>query len=304
MSISLLIDAESECRKIEGCIRELFRSRSAGGILIGLSGGVDSAVLAALAVRAVGKEAVFAYYLYDRDSSRQSKANAEMLAGQLGIKLESEEITTAMRQMGIYSPVAMKLVSLSGVVNLLLNRIMGREKWFIYTLQKDKYKSNRVKSFLYRATIGAVEDAFNARHIYRRQFLEKKAKQDNLLLIGAAIRSELMTGWFVKGGIDDLPFSPLTALFKTQIYRLAEYLALPEQIRNQRPSPDMMKGITDETAMGIRYQRLDIILYCIDNGLTDEQIFAEGISARELQLVRTLNRLSQWKRTPEKVEIS
>ena len=135
-------------------------------------------------------------------------------------------------------------------------------------------------------------------------FWKKRQSRNNFLLIGAANRSELMTGWFVKGGIDDLPFSPLVVLFKTQIYRLAEHLGLPQQICQQKPSPDMMKGITDEGAMGIRYEVLDIILYCIDNGLTDEQIIAKGINAKDLHLVRTLNKLSQWKRMPEKVEIS
>jgi NAD+ synthase len=296
----LIIDAKAECEKIEDYIRQFFNSSGAGGILIGLSGGVDSAVLAALAARAIGKDKVFAYYLYDRDSSKQSKANAELIAGQLGIKLESEDITEVMRQMKIYSPAAMKLVSLSGAVNSLLNRIMPRGKWFIYTLQKDKYKN----SLLYQATVGAIETAFYARHVYRRQFLEKKAKQGNFLLIGAANRSELLTGWFVKGGIDDLSFSPLTALYKTQVFQLAEYLNIPQQICSQRPSPDMMKGITDEAGLGIRYDILDIILYGIDNGLSDEQIISEGISIKDLRLVKTLHRLSQWKRMPEKIEIS
>ena len=300
MTISLLIDAEGKCRKIESFIGVLFKSSKAAGILIGLSGGVDSAVLAALAVRAVGKDAVFAYYLYDRDSSKQSKANAELVASQLGIKLDCAGITEAMRQLKLYSPGAMKVVSISGALNLLINKVMGRGKWFIYTLQKDKYK----KSFSYQATIAPIEAAFNARHTYRRQFLEEKARQENLLLVGAANRSEIMTGWFVKGGIDDMPFSPLAPLYKTQIYQIAEYLQLPKPVLCQKPSPDMMKGMTDEAALGIRYEDLDKILYAIDNGLTDEQIIAEGIKVKDLRLVRRLCQLSLWKRTPEKLEIS
>ena len=146
-SISLLINAKSECEKIEGYIRQLFKSSSANGILIGLSGGVDSAVLAALAVRATGADKVFAYYLYDRDSSKQSKANAELIAGQLGIKLESEDITEAMRLMKIYSPAAMKLVSLSGTVNSLLNRILGRGEMVYIYFAKGQIQRQQSKEF-------------------------------------------------------------------------------------------------------------------------------------------------------------
>jgi len=71
--------------------------------------------------------------------------------------------------------------------------------------------------------------------------------------LGTANRSEYLVGWFVKDGIDDLPFSPLIGLYKTQVRQLSEFLGLPFKIRNRLASPDMVKGITDEFALGISY---------------------------------------------------
>ena len=85
-------------------------------------------------------------------------------------------------------------------------------------------------------------------------------------IIGAANRSEGMTGWFVPGGADDMPFQPLMGLYKTQVRQLARHLEVPVEIIRQAPSPDMMRGVTDEVALGIAYEKLDIVLDGIDRG--------------------------------------
>lgn len=305
---ALAIDPKREAERIEGDIRELVDTNSARGTVIGLSGGIDSAVLAALAVRAVGRERVYAYYLYDRDSSKESRGRAELMAAWLGIELEHHDITPAMREMKIYSPLIMKITALSGLVNRALDgnlhRFLWGESFFVSTLRRGGLNANRFKRFFYRRTIGSIEAAFNARHIYRRQFLERKSEEKKCLLLGAGNRSELMVGWFVKGGIDDVPFSPLVRLYKTQILQLAKCLELPAQIQNQTPSPDMLKGITDESAFGIGYDSLDIILDCIERDVSDEEIVSKGISKEDIRLVRTMNNLSGWKREPENPESS
>ncbi|MHC4574769.1 MAG: NAD(+) synthase, partial [Planctomycetota bacterium] len=277
----LAFDAKNEAGRIEKHVQELLSVNSAEGIILGLSGGVDSAVVAVLAVRATGRERVFAYYLYDKDSSRRSRANANLVADWLGIGLAQEDITPAMREIGIYSPVAVKIAGLSGFLNRFLNgrlhQMLHKELFFISTLRRSSFGGGTVKRYLYKRTVGAIEAAFNARHIYRRRFLEERARENNRLVLGAANKSELLVGWFVKGGVDDLPFSPIIGLYKTQVLELAKYLNVPAEIRKQSPSPDMMKGITDESALGISYERLDVILDCMDRGMSDAEILSQGI---------------------------
>jgi len=302
----LLIDAKHEAKNIENRIQELLRANSAEGVIMGVSGGIDSAVLATLVVRAVGTGRFCAYYLHDRDSSEELSARAKLMADWLGIELKCQDITPAMQKMKIYSPLIMRLAALSGSLNRYLNtntyRFLFPESYFISTLRRDDFGGNKIKSFFYKNTVGPVEAAFNARHIYRRKLLEQYAKEKNWLVLGAANRTELMVGWFVKGGIDDLPFSPIIGLYKTQVIQLAKYLGLPCEILNQAPSPDMLKGITDESALGISYSTLDVILDYIDCGMSDKEIVSKGISQKDLSLVRTMNNLSAWKRMPENAD--
>ncbi|MBA7689566.1 NH(3)-dependent NAD(+) synthetase [subsurface metagenome] len=298
----LAIDARSECAKIERYIQELFKSKASKCILIGLSGGIDSAVLASLAVKAVGANKIYAYYLYDRDSSRASKAKAKLISEWLGIELRYEDITAAMRKKKIYSPLIMRVLSFSAFLNSRLNRLLRRGDAFLFTLSRGNFTSSKIKRFLYNRTIGRIEAAFNARHIYRRQFLEEKSRQENWLILGAANRSEFLTGWFVKGGIDDLPYSPIIGLYKTQVLELARYLELPREIQLQIPSPDMATVLTDDGTIVIKYGTLDIILHFIETGAPDEEIISRGIRREDLRLVRTMNNLSEWKGSPENTE--
>ncbi len=106
-----------------------------------------------------------------------------------------------------------------------------------------------------------------------------------------------MVGWFVKDGIDDMLFSPLNHLYKTQVRQLATYLGVPLEIRNQIPSPDMLKGIDDEVAIGIDYATLDIILHGLENNLPDKQIISLGVTIEQVSHVRRMHKLSNWKRT-------
>lgn len=298
--LSLVIDAAQQAETIASRIRAEITTRSAEGVILGLSGGVDSAVVAALSVRAAGTEHVEAYYLYDRDSSKASRARARLAADRLGINLNELDITPAIRKMKIYSPLIMRITALSGAVNRILagmNRWFRREPFFVSTLRQSRSGRGGVGRFIYERTVGRVEDAFNARHQYRRRFLEDEAAKTNCLLVGAANRSEWMVGWFVKDGIDDVPFSPIIHLYKTQVFQLAECLEVPTEIRWQNPSPDMLKGVTDESALGLTYETIDRILASIERGLSEQQIIAAGVEAGQLSLVRTMNELSQWKRT-------
>ncbi len=288
---------------IEASIRGLLAAHAAEGVIIGLSGGIDSAVLTTLAVRTLGAGRVCVYYLYDRHSEKTSREKAELLADWLGIRLSLHDIDRAMCKRRVYRPVIMRIIGLSGFMNRWLNgrlhRMFYGETPFISTLRKGGFGGSKVKKFLYERTVGCVEESFNARHKYRRQFLEREGKKRNCLVLGAANHSECMVGWFVKDGVDDMPFSPLNKLYKTQVRQLAAHLNLPAKIQNQAASPDMAKGITDEHAMGISYAELDIILYGMENNFSDEQISEGGVTAEQIAHVRTMNWLSAWKRRGE-----
>jgi NAD+ synthase len=298
---SLEINEKKTVEILISYLKELQKSRSSSGILLGLSGGIDSAVLATLGALAIDKKNVHVSCLYDRDSGKESVDNANLMADWLGLKLDVQDITPAMEEKGVYAHSSVRVSALSAVFNRFFTRLyclLFQESPFMSSLREgcNKFDHHTFRKQVYNLTVRHVIAGVEARHIYRRIILEEKARSMNLTLLGAANRTESMTGWFVKGGIDDLSVQPLIGLYKTQIRQLARYLGLPERIQTQPPSPDMIKGITDEFGIRMNYDRLDLVLDYLDRGLAEDEIIAKGITEKELYHVRELNRLSAWKR--------
>lgn len=276
------------------------------GTVLGLSGGIDSALLATLLVRIYGPEWVHGVYLYDQDSDSRLAVNARSLAENLGIRFSTRSIEPEMRVQGIYHPLPMRITRRWAILNRFLYRlytILAGESPFMTTLRIGSAEMDEMDSRykFYRNAYKATEKAFNTRHIFRRRILEQLAEESNAILLGAANRSEWKIGWFVKDGVDDVAHQPLKGLYKTQIRQLSEYLSLPSQIRIQKPSPDMRKGITDEFAIGMSYQQLDILLDHLQSGKDRAILNKEGLDERRLATVRELNRLSAWKRGENEV---
>jgi NAD+ synthase len=111
--------------------------------------------------------------------------------------------------------------------------------------------------------------------------------------MGTANRSE----WLVAGGIDDLAAQPLKGLYNTQVRQLAAALGVPVHVRSATPSPDMMKGITDEAALGLSYPTIDVALDVLAGGISSGQAAAAGLTTQELGRVRQLSVLTAWKRS-------
>lgn len=302
MNQVLSIEPAGTAEKVIDEIHSHVNRHQARCVVLGLSGGIDSAVLASLGVRALGPERVHVYYLYDRDSSMECRAYAEQMAERLGLNLQQVDISPEMNKLRIYDSPVMALSKLSGRINRFLNtrgyRLFGRQRPFVAMLREQGRLRTApgIMNRLYNSIYGRIENAFTARHRYRRTFLEEKAKEFGGIVLGAANRSEVMVGWFVKNGVDDMPMSPIAGLFKTQVLELAEYLEIPDKIRLQTPTPDMLKGMTDETAMGITYTHLDIILSGMDGGSPDEDIIRRGVTEGQIAHVRNLMALSEWKR--------
>ena len=302
----LAIDAKRAASAIETYIQRETNGRSSQGVIIGLSGGLDSAVLTALAARALGKKRVSVYHLYDRDTGKQPRQRAELAASSLGLVLKLQNIEPAMRQKQIYQPLIMRLTSLSGLLNRLMAtgyRYLCGETCFGSSLHKGRLASHGLGRFFYHHVSRHIDAASSARHIHRRELLEKVAEEKDWLLLGAANRSELLTGWFVKGGIDNVPLSPLIGLYKTQVRQIAEYLAVPQEIQTQPPSADMVKGVTDECGLCVTYSTLDVILDGLERDLADEQIAAAGIDRKQISRFRRMVELSAWKRDSESLSL-
>ncbi len=299
----LRLDAPRAVEALEASLRSICAPGYPGGVLMGLSGGLDSALLATLAVRALGKDRLHVCFLRERHNERASQAQARRVADGLGVDLEVEDITEAIRARGLYTPAIMRLLGVSRFLNRSvfhkLHEMVAGETPFVTTLRRNESSWTPARRFVYRLTGAKVAEAFNGRQVYRRQRLEEKAAGRGARLIGAGNRSEVLTGWFVKDGIDDVPCSPLAGLYKTQVCQLARHVGVPAEVIDQAPSPDMMRGLTDEVALGLDYGRIDLVLEGIERGRPDEALLDGGLTQPQIDLVREIHRLSAWKRNPD-----
>jgi len=298
----LRIDEAGTLEGIKTYLRKTLHKQSASAVLLGLSGGIDSCLLAAIAVEALGEHSVRAAYLYDQHSGQELHGNARLVSDWLGIELAEKSIEPVMRERGVYSSPHMRIASFSGSLNRLLHqvfRLVHGESLFISSLRMGGTQTagEDARNPDFQRTGGPIEGGFNSRHIYRRRFLEAEAKKRNCLLLGAANRTEWLIGWFVKGGVDDLPNQPLIGLYKTQIKQLASFLRIPTEVLAAKPSPDMLKGITDEFAFGASYNAIDAVLDFLDGGVTKEEIMRAGVTEKEICQVVKMKRLSAWKRS-------
>ena len=301
---SLNIDSQQATADIVAFLRQKVEEYRSDGIALGLSGGVDSAVLATLGVRAVGASAVHSLDLYDRDSNPQSLELARNLAKQLGIRFEARDISALLQEQGAYASSMVRLARRwPGVAKRIVwaawhgYRFLARENPFNLVLRQGEPLKGRLARGIYDVLAGSVERSFSARHITRRRLLEDYATERNLRVVGAANRTEWLAGWFVKDGVDDLPIAPLLELYKTQVYQLARFLEVPAVIVQQAPSPDMLPGLIDEAALGFRYETLDAVLSHVERGTDDKAAVVCSVSPHEVEQIRKLWLLSAWKRS-------
>lgn len=298
----LRIDASRAVETIEAAIRGLHTPAYPGGIVMGLSGGLDSALLSTLVVRALGKDMLHVFFLRERHSESDSPRKARLMADWLGVDLEIEDIAEAIRQRGLYSSLIMRLIGVSRFLNRSVlhqtHHVVSGETPFMTTLRQEKFAGQPIRRWIHSRTAGHIEKAFNGRQLYRRERLEEKAKDLGAQVIGAGNRSEVLTGWFVKDGVDDFPFSPIAGLYKTQVCQLSRHLGLPAEIIDQAPSPDMMPGVTDEVALGLDYPRIDMVLDAIERERPDADLLAFDVAQHQIDMVREMTRLSAWKRNP------
>ncbi len=287
-------------------LRHKVQETQADGVALGLSGGVDSAVLATLAVRAVGALAVHSLHLHDRDSNPRSLGSARDLAKQLGIHFEARAITPILKEQGAYASSMMRLghrfpCLARGVVRSgwHVYRFLGKENPFNLVLRRGEPLKGRLARGIYSALANSVESSFSVKHVTRRRLLEDYAIKRNLLVVGAANRTEWLVGWFVRDGVDDLPIEPLLGLYKTQVYELARYLDIPATIIQQAPSPDMLPGLTDEAVLGFRYEKLDEVLHYLEHEGDNVEVLSSDGSPYEIEQIRRLRELSEWKRSTQ-----
>jgi NAD+ synthase len=281
------IDAETECRRIGDFIKNKMQQMRLKGVVLGLSGGLDSVVAAFLAARAVGPENILCVFMPEKHTVRDSYTHAEMVAEKLGVQYKIHDITSKLNKFGFYRFVPGK-VPLSIIRKVLLS-VVGTpdDSGFESGLGESQSKFVSEANALYRI-----------KPRMRMMVLYELAERRSLLVLGPTNKSEYDIGLYVSQGCDDAAdVMPLRHLYKTQVRQLAKYLGVPRDIIEKPPSPDFIPGMTDEGVIGLSYKHLDLILLGLEAGHSSERIAQEiGSKISDIDYVIRLKQKSQYRR--------
>ena len=243
---SIKIDPASETERIITRIKsELIQNIRKKGAVVGISGGVDSSVVLSLCVKALGNKRVTALMLPEKDSSPDSLNLAKMLAEKLGVNYHIEVITDSLDGLNCYQ-------RRDEAVSRIFPEYDNSYKMKI-TVSKDKTGKGSLN--LFNLTIISPEGeemsrrlplgeylqivaASNFKQRTRMSMLYYHAEANNYCVAGTGNKNEYQQGFFVKHGDGGVDIMPIGHLFKTQVYQLAEYLGVPEDIIERTPTSD------------------------------------------------------------------
>lgn len=251
------------------------------GVIVGLSGGVDSAVTATLAVRALGSERVFGLIMPEKESSPKSREFAELLAKKLGIKTEVIDLTEILESFRVYSIrekiLKEKFPEFDANCKYRIkipDELLKKNSMSIPFLEIENDSKQIFKFRLSLEEYLSIYAATSIKHRVRMTTLYYNGEKNQYLVMGSTNKSEAIQGYFVKYGDGGVDLEPLWNLYKTQIYQIAEFLDIPCEIKQRKPSPDTwsMDVSDEEFFFGMSYEMIDVLCYAMEQNISLKEI--------------------------------
>jgi NAD+ synthase len=263
------------------------------GVIIALSGGVDSSVCGALAVQAFGPSKIYGLLLPEHDSNSNSVVLGRKVAEQLGITCELLHIGPTLEALGCYrlrdeamrtvfpdyGPTWKSKLAIAG-------GLKGRINYFKLVVEtpQGEIREARLPIREYLQIVAAT----NYKQRIRKTVEYFHADRLNYAVIGTPNRLEYDQGFFVKNGDGSADLKPIAHLYKTQVYSLARHLGLPEEVCNAAPTTDTysLRQGQDEFYFALPYQQMDLALWAFNHDRPSSELAeALGLSEGEASLV-------------------
>jgi NAD+ synthase len=288
---SLTIDAAFEVDRITKSLTEYLSRTKRRGVIVALSGGIDSSVVAALCVRAIGNDRVFGLHMPERESSADTLDYSRLLAESLGIESRLEDISSLLDAAGCYQRrnEAIRMVcpeyGPGYKSKIVLPSVIDSDAFRLYSVVVQAPDGSQTTHRLSTESYLGIVAATNFKQRARKMLEYYHADRLNYVVSGTPNRLEYDQGFFVKLGDGAADVKPIAHLYKSQVYALAEHLGVPARIRSRPSTTDTysMPQSQEEFYFSLPYQRMDLCLFGLNNdvpvsdiaaatGLTDEQV--------------------------------
>jgi NAD+ synthase len=288
---TLRIDAEQEISRISASLKSYLTATKRRGIIVALSGGIDSSVVAALCVAAIGKERVFGLHMPERDSSSDTLMLSRLAADSLGIDSTLEDISHILDAAGCYRrrDEAIRLVvpeyGDGYKSKIVLPSVIDSDSFRLFSVVVEAPDGTQSKHRLTTESYLGIVAATNFKQRVRKMLEYYHADRLNYVVSGTPNRLEYDQGFFVKLGDGSADVKPIAHLYKTQVFQLAEALGVPAEILARTPTTDTfsLAQTQEEFYFSLPYKEMDLCLYGLNNkvpigevaratGLTEDQI--------------------------------
>lgn len=292
---SLRLDGSSATKRIIDSIREQVLSRlRRRGAVVGLSGGIDSSVTAALCVAAFGPANVLGVLMPEQDSDPESLRLGRLVADTFGIRHVIEDIAPALAASGCYERRDAAIRQLfpdygpGWSCKVVLSNALHGNSYNLTKLVVESPTQERREARMPLAIYQAAVAATNMKQRTRKQIEYYHADCLNYAVSGTPNRLEYDQGFFVKNGDGAADFKPIAHLYKSQVYQLAEELGVPAEICARPPTTDTwsMAQTQEEFYFALPYQKMDLCLYGLENGIPAADVArAAGLTEAQVELV-------------------
>jgi len=283
-------EAERIARRLRACVREKLKRR---GVVVALSGGIDSSVVGGLCVRALGPDRVFGLLLPEQDSSPETLRLSQAIVDHLGIRSEHHDITDMLRAAGCYR---YRDEAIQSVIpeyradykcKIVLPSLLEAENLRVFSVVVESPDGQQTRARLSAKAYLQIVAATNFKQRIRKMFEYFHADRLNYAVTGTPNRQEYDQGFFVKLGDGAADVKPIAHLYKTQVYQMAEHLGLPEEICTRPPTTDTysMPQDQEEFYFSVPHHVLDVCLYGKNHGVPVEEV-AQILSLEAGQIER------------------